>query len=145
MKLYLEPMSDSNKDWENINRLRDWRRENWEETREVAIRTPQSITQNKWKCFGAILNSLVAYQVLQLVKEKGVITIAQTDVEEVNGSTSDGTQQFTQTCSLNVDHDYQKPTKKLNTLLLNTLHNTINAFGIIDWVTKKGWPQILRR
>jgi hypothetical protein len=91
------------------------------------------------------LNSLVAYQVLQLVKEKGVITIAQTDVEEVNGSTSDGTQQFTQTCSLNVDHDYQKPTKKLNTLLLNTLHNTINAFGIIDWVTKKGWPQILRR
>jgi hypothetical protein len=38
------------------------------------------------------LNSLVAYQVLQLVKDETLITIAQINVEEVNGSTSDGIQ-----------------------------------------------------
>jgi hypothetical protein len=34
--------------------------------------------------------------------------------------------------SLNVDHEYQKPTEELNTLLLNTLENTFNAFGTTD-------------
>jgi len=34
--------------------------------------------------------------------------------------------------SLNIDHEYQKPTEKLNTLLLNTLEAIIIAFGIID-------------
>jgi hypothetical protein len=43
-----------------------------------------------------------------------VITIAQIDVEEVSGSTSDGIQKSTQTSSPNVDHNYQKPTKELN-------------------------------
>jgi hypothetical protein len=36
-----------------------------------------------------------------------MITVAQIDVEEENGLTSDGTQQSTQTCSPNVDHEYQ--------------------------------------
>jgi len=70
------------------------------------------------------------------------IIIVWTDVEEVNGSTNDGTQQSTQMGSPNVDHNYQEPIEELNTLLFNTLENTINAFGTIDWVTKKGWPQI---
>ncbi len=51
------------------------------------------------KIYGEVLaqflNSLVAYQVLQLVKKEAVITIAQINVEEVNGSISDGTQQST--------------------------------------------------
>jgi hypothetical protein len=34
--------------------------------------------------------------------------------------------------SPNVDHEYQKLTKKLNVLLLNTPYITINAFGTID-------------
>jgi hypothetical protein len=50
-----------------------------------------------------------------------------------------------QTCSLNIDHDYQEPTKELNMLLLNTPHNSINAYGTIDQVTKEGWPRILRQ
>jgi hypothetical protein len=41
--------------------------------------------------FGAIFNLLVAYQVLEHVEEI-VITIFQINVEEVNGSTSDGIQ-----------------------------------------------------
>ncbi len=47
------------------------------------------------KVLAQFLNSLVAYQVLQFVKKEAAITIAQTNVEEVNGSTSDGTQQST--------------------------------------------------
>jgi hypothetical protein len=40
---------------------------------------------------GAIFNSLTTYQILQPIEEEAVITVAQTDVEEVNRSTSDGT------------------------------------------------------
>jgi hypothetical protein len=46
--------------------------------------------------------------------------------------------------SLNVDQNYPEPTKESNMLLLNTLKNIVNAFGTINWVTKKGWPQIPR-
>jgi hypothetical protein len=49
-----------------------------------------------------------------------------------------------QMSSPNVDHEYQKPIEKLNTLVLNTLEIIVNAFGTIDWVTKEGWLQILR-
>jgi hypothetical protein len=45
------------------------------------------------------------------------IMVLQIDVEEVNISTSDGIQQFTQIGSPNVDHEYQEPTEELNTLL----------------------------
>jgi hypothetical protein len=87
----------------------------------------------------------ITYQALQLVKEEEmVITITQIDVEEVNISTSDETQQFTQTGSPNVGHKYQEPIEKLNMLLFNTPKNIVNAFGIIDWVTKEGWLQIPR-
>jgi hypothetical protein len=71
--------------------LRNWRRKNQEEAREATIAAQQSITQNRWKGLGAIFNSLATYQILQLIKEETVITIAQTDVEEVNRLTSDGT------------------------------------------------------
>jgi hypothetical protein len=37
-------------------------------------------------------NSLATYQVLQPIEDKVVIVVAQTDVEEVNRSTNDGTQ-----------------------------------------------------
>ncbi len=50
-----------------------------------------------------------------------------------------------QTGSLNVDHEYQEPTKELNNLLLNTLEATINAFGTIGSMTEKRWLRILRR
>jgi hypothetical protein len=49
-----------------------------------------------------------------------------------------------QTGSLNVDHEYQEPTKELNNLLLNTLEATINAFGTIGSMTEKRWLRILR-
>jgi hypothetical protein len=49
-------------------------------------------------------------------------------------------EQSTQIGSPNVDNEYQEPTKEFNKLLLNTLKITINAFGIINWVTKEGWP-----
>jgi hypothetical protein len=49
-----------------------------------------------------------------------------------------------ETCSSNVDHEYQKPIEELNMLLLNTQKKIVNAFGTIDWVTKEGWPQIPR-
>ncbi len=73
-----------------------------------------------------------------------VVHVAQTEVEEVNGSTSDGTQQSTQMGSPNVDHNREEPIEELNMLLLNTLENIINAFGTINWVTKKRWLQIPR-
>jgi hypothetical protein len=79
-----------------------------------------------------IFNAPIAYQVFQVVEEEAIIIVAQIDVEEVYGSTSDGIQQSTQTSSSNVDHEYKKPTEKLNTLLLNTLEITIDAFGTID-------------
>jgi hypothetical protein len=47
-----------------------------------------------------------------------VILVAQTNVEEINASTSDGTWQSMQISSPNVDHEYQKPIEELNTLLL---------------------------
>ncbi len=84
------------------------------------------------KGLGAIFNSLVTYQVLQLVEDEAIIIVVQTNVEEVNGSTCDGTQQSMQTSSLNVDHEYQKPIEELNTLLLNTLEIIVHAFGTID-------------
>jgi len=71
--------------------LKDWRKENWEEAREVVIATQQSIAHNRWRDLGVIFNSPIAYQVLEHVEEM-VITIAQINVEEVNGSTSDGIQ-----------------------------------------------------
>jgi hypothetical protein len=61
-----------------------------------------------------------------------VIFLAQTEVEEVNGSTSDGTQQPTQMGSPNVDHNHEEPIEELYMLLLNTPKNTINAFGTIN-------------
>ncbi len=88
----------------------------------------------------SLLFWLQTYQVLQLVEEETTIIVVQTDVEEVNGSTSDEIQQSTQMGSPNVDHNYQKPTEELN-----TLENIINAFGTIDWVTKKRWPQIQKQ
>jgi hypothetical protein len=84
-------MSNRDREREENNRLRDWRKENWEEAREVVIATQQSITHNRWRDLGVIFTSPIAYQVLEHVKEV-VITIAQINVEEVNGSTSDGTQ-----------------------------------------------------
>ncbi len=45
----LEPMSNRDKEIEYINRLRDQRRENREEAKEVVIVAHQSITQNRWK------------------------------------------------------------------------------------------------
>jgi hypothetical protein len=47
--------------------------------------------------------------------------------------------------SPNVDHEYQEPIEKLNMLSLNTPKNIINAFGTINWVTEKGWLQILKQ
>jgi hypothetical protein len=37
-----------------------------------------------------------------------------------------------QTGSLNVDHEYQELIEELNTLLLNTPANIVNAFGTIN-------------
>jgi len=45
---------------------------------------------------------------LQPIEEEVVITIVQTDVKEINESTSDGIQPSTQTSSLDVDHEYQE-------------------------------------
>ncbi len=73
-----------------IEKEKKTRRENWKEDREDVIATQQSITHNRGKGLGAIFNSPVAYQVFELVEEEVVITIAQINVEEVNGSTSDG-------------------------------------------------------
>jgi len=115
--------------------LKDWRKENQEEARKATIVAQQFITQNRWKGLSAIFNSLATYKVF-LPIEKDLVIIVQVDIEEVNGLTSDGIQQSSQTCSLNVDHEYQKPIKELNMLLLNTPKITINAFGTIDWVTK---------
>jgi hypothetical protein len=44
MKFCLEPMLDKDRKREGNNRLRDWRRENQEEAKQVAIATQQSIT-----------------------------------------------------------------------------------------------------
>lgn len=49
MKFCLEPMLDKDRKREGNNRLRDWRRENQEEAKQVAIATQQSITQNRWR------------------------------------------------------------------------------------------------
>ncbi len=59
------------------------------------IAAQQSITQNRWKGLGAIFNSPITYQIFQLVEEEAVITVVQMNVEEVNESTSHGTQQST--------------------------------------------------
>ncbi len=139
MNFYLESISNRHREIEKNNRLRNQRRENQEEAKESVIVAQQSITQNRWKCLGAIFNSPITYNVLQLVEEE-VVIIIQINVEEVNISTSDGIQQSMQTSSLNIDHEYQKPTEELNTLLLNTPKAIINAFGIINQVTKEGWP-----
>ncbi len=69
---------------------------------------------------------------LQPIKEEVIFIVVQIDVEEINGSTSDGIWLFTQMGWLNVDHEYQEPTKELNTLLLNTSKNIVNAFGTIN-------------
>jgi hypothetical protein len=42
-----------------------------------------------------MFNSPIAYQILQPTKEEVMVTMAQMNVEEVNESTSDGTQQST--------------------------------------------------
>jgi hypothetical protein len=113
-------MSDKNIKRKENNRLRDWRRKNREEAK-VTIVAQQSITQNRWRGLGTIFNSIITYQVFQLVEKEVVITIVQINVEEVNGLTSDGVQQTTQMNLSNVDHEYQKPTRELNMLLFNTL------------------------
>jgi hypothetical protein len=69
-----------------------------------------------------------------------IFIVAQTDVEEINGSTK-----FMQISSPNVDHEYQEPTEELNMLSLNTPKNIVNAFGTINWVIEKRWLRILRQ
>jgi hypothetical protein len=119
--------------------LKVWRRENQKEAREATIAAQQSITQNRWKGFCIIFNSLITYQVLQHVEEEAIINIVQTNVEKVNRLTIDGTQQSTIMGSWNIDHEYQEPTKELN-----ILEDIVNAFGTIDWVIEEGWPHIPR-
>jgi len=133
-------MLDRDRERYENNRLKDWRKENRKEDREVVITAQQSTTQNRWRGLGTIFSSPITYQVLQPVKEEVIFIVAQTDVEDINGSTK-----FMQTSSPNVDHEYQEPTEKLNMLLLNTLKNIVNAFGTINWVTEKRWLQILRQ
>ncbi len=89
--LYLEPMLNRDKKRKKNNKLRNQRRKNQEKAKKATIATQQSITQNRWKGLGAIFNSLATYQVLQPIKEEVVITIAQTNVEEIKILTSDGT------------------------------------------------------
>jgi hypothetical protein len=66
---------DRNKKREDKNRLREWRRKNKKEAREVAIATQQSTTNNRWKGLRAFFNSPIECQVLELVAEKEVVII----------------------------------------------------------------------
>jgi hypothetical protein len=71
--------------------LRDWKRKNQEEAKEVVIVIQQSITHNRWRGLGAIFNLPIAYQVLEPIKKDAMIMIAQINVDEVNGLlTNDG-------------------------------------------------------
>jgi hypothetical protein len=54
-------MLNRDKEREKNNKLRNWRKENQEEAKEATIVTQQSITQNRWKGFGAIFNSPATY------------------------------------------------------------------------------------
>ncbi len=54
MKFCLQLMSDTNKERERNNKLKDSRGENQEEAREAT-------TQNRWRGFGVIFNSLTSY------------------------------------------------------------------------------------
>jgi hypothetical protein len=65
-------MLDKNKESKKNNRLKDCKRE----SQDTAIAAQQSITLNRWRVLGTIFNSLVAYQVLQLVENEAIIIVA---------------------------------------------------------------------
>ncbi len=67
----------------------------------------------------------------------------QTMVEKPIGSPSEDTQQSSQFGSPN---EVQENTNvKLEATLFSTPKITMNVFGMLDWLTKKGWPQILKQ
>jgi hypothetical protein len=48
-------MSNKDREKEEDNRLRDWKKENQEEAKEVVIIVRQSVTHNRWRGLGAFL------------------------------------------------------------------------------------------
>ncbi len=126
----LEPMLDKDREKEENNRLRNQKIKNRKEVIKVVIAAQQSITHNRWRGFGAIFNSPIAYQVLQLVEEEVVVIVAQMDVEEVIESTSDGIQQFTQMGSPNENQELIE--KLIKYIVIEYTRNYYQHIGTID-------------
>ncbi len=69
--------------------------------------------------------------------------MVQTMVEKPIGSPNEDTQQSTQFGSPNKMQEIIDV--KLEATLFNIPKITINVFGTLDWLAKKGWPQILKQ
>jgi hypothetical protein len=84
-----------------------------------------------------------SYQVLHPIEEQVEVIVVQTTIEETNGSPNENTQQSTKTRTPN---ETQEERDEGNVdAMLKTLDAIVNVFGTLDWVTKKGWPQIPRK
>lgn len=69
LKLFLEPMTNKENEWEKQNKLRDWKRHNQEEGKKIAILTQQVDKSTKWKTLRTIFNPTNIYQILEPLAE----------------------------------------------------------------------------
>lgn len=141
---------DKSREVKEKNRLRDWRRQNHDEAKEIAtqvekskkilIHAKRSTTQKGLKTIFSPSNNC---QVLHPIEEEIEIIIAQTTTKETNGSPSEDTQQSTE---IRTPNKVQKRDERNVDTLLRTPKTTINiVFKTLDWVMEEGWLQIPRK
>ncbi len=133
---------DKEKEQEEYHRLWDWKQQNHESTKKVAIssqsiQTPRIETPKLWKGLSDYFNPPTNYQVLAPLWNEDVVTATQAIVVEtkkISQTSSERTRQTTQSNSPNIENEEHVHIK--NNLNLKTPLLIILAFGTFEWITK---------
>ncbi len=92
-------MMDKSKEIEKQNRLREWRRQNCEEAKEIVVKiekfkeiATQAEKSSKWKGLRTMFSPFTSYQVLDFVEEELEVMVAQMTIEKTTNSPNENTQ-----------------------------------------------------
>ncbi len=79
-------MTNKDNEWKKENKLRDWKRQNQEEGKKIAILTQQVDKSTKWKTLRTIFNPTNIYQILEPLAEKPTILVVQVIIDKTLSS-----------------------------------------------------------
>jgi hypothetical protein len=99
-----------------------------------------------WKGWSDYFNPSTNYQVLAPLWNEDVLTSTQTimvKTEEVSQTSNERTRQTTQWNSPNIENEEWVDIE--NNQNLRTPLPIIVVFGTLEWITKEGWPILLKR